>query len=353
MPLFMDRHDGRGRTAEQVAQSHVLDVAVSARHGVQFLSYWFDADRGAAFCLARAQTPDQMQAVHRESHGQVSNEIIGVSEDNLLKFLGRIEEPADHTRLTSPFRTVLFTDLKGSTSLLAEVGQSAYMVLLTEHDLIIRRALVDSHGREVKHTGDGIMASFDDVGRALACAAAIQDGFAERNAASGAPELRVRIGVAAGEPVDRDDDLFGSTVNLASRICEAADAGQTLVSELVQDLGVKEGFSFGGAETRVLRGFPGPTVVFELERIPQRVGLATLRDAVRALKGSTPAVRQVISPPRRAASASHSACRASTTRTRMRGSIAAASWTFAGSSPRKVGRRATTSTPTCRSSMTA
>ena len=74
--------------------------------------------------------------------------------------------------------------------------------------------------------------------------------------------------MAAGEPVDHNDDLFGSTVNLASRICEAADAGQTLVSELVHDLGVKEGFSFRGAESRVLRGFPGPTVVFELERTP-------------------------------------------------------------------------------------
>ena len=112
------------------------------------------------------------------------------------------------------------------------------------------------------------MASFDDVARALACAAAIQEGFDDRNAASGAPELRVRIGVAAGEPVDHNDDLFGSTVNLASRICEAAEAGQTLVSELVHDLGIKEGFSFGGAETRVLRGFPGPTVVFELEQTP-------------------------------------------------------------------------------------
>jgi class 3 adenylate cyclase len=264
----MDRHDLPGSTAEQVAQAHVLDVAASARHGVQFLSYWFDGDNGAAFCLARAPTPDQLQAVHRESHGLVPNEIIRVSEDNILKFLGRIEEPADHTRVTSPFRTVLFTDLKGSTSLLQEVGQSAYMVLLTEHDLIIRRALVASHGREVKHTGDGIMASFDDAARALACAAAIQEGFDERNAASGAPELRVRIGAAAGEPVDHNDDLFGSTVNLASRICEAADARQTLVSELVHDLGVKEGFSFRGAETRVLRGFPGPTAVFELERTP-------------------------------------------------------------------------------------
>jgi class 3 adenylate cyclase len=275
VPLFMDRHDLPGTTSEQVAQAHVLDVAASARHGVQFLSYWFDSDNGAAFCLARAPSPEEMQAVHRESHGLVSNEIIRVAEANVLKFLGRIEDPADHTRVTSAFRTVLFTDLKGSTSLLHELGQSPYMVLLTEHDLIIRRALVSSRGREVKHTGDGIMASFEDVTGALVCASAIQDGFQQRNAVSGPPALSVRIGMAAGEPVDHDDDLFGSTVNLASRICEVADGGQVLVSELVRDLGIKHGFRFREVGPRALRGFPGPSVLFELQqgRVLEAVGL--------------------------------------------------------------------------------
>ncbi len=83
-----------------------------------------------------------------------------------------------------------------------------------------------SHGREVKHTGDGIMASFDDVARALACAAAIQDGFDKRNASSEGPELLVRIGMAAGEPVDRGDDLFGSTVTLPAASATPPMAGR-------------------------------------------------------------------------------------------------------------------------------
>lgn len=270
MPLFMDRHDVPGITVEQVAAAHLLDIEVSARHGVQFLTYWFDADAGAAFCLAKAATPDELAAVHSESHGLIPNVIIPVAEDNVLRFLGKIEEPADHTRPSSPFRTVLFTDLEGSTSLLDSLGQSRYMVLLTEHDLIIRRALVAERGREVKHTGDGIMASFDDVGHALACAMAIQDGFAERNATGDGPMLRIRIGMAAGEPVDRGDDLFGSTVTLASRICDVADGGQILVSDVVHDLGIAAGFRFAEAVTRVLKGFRGPTVMFELEQAPLR-----------------------------------------------------------------------------------
>jgi class 3 adenylate cyclase len=264
----MDRHDLPGVTAEQVAQAHLGDLQVEARYGVQFLAYWFDADSGEVFCLAKALRPEDMQAVHREAHGLVPNEIISVSEDNVFRFLGKINDPVDHTRVTSAFRTILFTDLKGSTSLLQEVGESAYMVLLAEHDLIIRRALVASRGREVKHTGDGIMASFDDVAHALECARAIQDGFDARTVGGDVPELRVRIGMAAGEPVDHNDDMFGSTVNLASRICDAAEAGHILVSEVVYDLGVKRGFPLRESDALVLKGFPGRTRVFELLRTP-------------------------------------------------------------------------------------
>jgi class 3 adenylate cyclase len=266
MPLFMDRHDLPGVTAEEVAQAHLNDLQTQARHGVTFLAYWFDADQGQVFCLARARRPEDMEAVHREGHGLIPNEIIAVSEGDILRFLGRIQDPVDPAEATKAFRTVLFTDLRDSTALLRHVGEAAYMVLLGEHDLIIRRSLVASRGREVKHTGDGIMASFDDVAGALECAIAIQDGFDARAAQGVGPELRVRIGIAAGEPVDHNDDLFGSTVNLASRICDAADAGHILTSDLVHQLGGERGFSFDEGRDLELKGFDGPTRVFELLR---------------------------------------------------------------------------------------
>ncbi len=268
MPLFMDRHDTPGATAAEIAQAHASDIEVSAKHDVQFMSYWFDEENGGVYCFARAPGKENLTAVHRESHGMLPNEIISVSEDDVFRFLGGIHDPVDDSELKSPFRTVLFTDLEGSTSLLQEVGEAAFMVLLTEHDLIIRRALVASRGREVKHTGDGIMASFEDVGDALTCSVAIQEGFEARGNQGGTPELRVRIGLAAGEPVRHNDDIFGSSVNLASRICDAASTGGILVSAVVHDLGVEQGFSFAVPEERVLKGFAGPTQVFEL--VPNR-----------------------------------------------------------------------------------
>ena len=64
MPLFMDRHDVPGVTAEQVAQAHLADLDMGAKFGVQFLAYWFDADQGEAFCLAKAPTGDSLTTVH-------------------------------------------------------------------------------------------------------------------------------------------------------------------------------------------------------------------------------------------------------------------------------------------------
>jgi len=268
LPLYIDRHDLRGLTAAEVADAHVKDLALASGHGVRFLTYWFDPANGTAFCLADAPSPAEMQAVHRESHGLVANEVIAVAEDDVLRFLGSMREPADLTKVQSAFRTILFTDIAGSTALLNDLGEAAWMDVLREHDLILRRAIVRARGREVKHTGDGIMASFARVSGALRCALAIHAGLEARRASGATPDLLVRIGLAAGEPVDHADDVFGATVNLASRICDAAGPGHTLVAELVHDLGLEAGFSFGPRRDRTLRGFPGRTPVFELLGAP-------------------------------------------------------------------------------------
>jgi class 3 adenylate cyclase len=263
VPLFMDRHDLPGVSAADVAKAHARDLEVQEGHGVTFLSYWFDHQSSSAFCLARASTAQDMETVHRESHGLIPNEIIPVSEDAVLQFLGKVHDPENESDVTSAFRTILFTDLVDSTALAEELDSAEYLGLLAEHDLIIRRALIASRGREVKHTGDGMMISFDDVSNALECALAIREGFRTRNETALKP-LSIRIGLAAGEPVDRDGDLFGPTVNLASRLCSVADPDSILVSDVVRDLGSTK-FAFTESHPRDLKGIAAPVRMFELE----------------------------------------------------------------------------------------
>ena len=123
----MDRHDLLGATAEDVARAHVLDLGPSARLGVQFLSYWFDADNGATFCLAKAATPVEMRP-SIANYMAWSPTRSSASPRRTSAVPSQDPRSLDHTQVMSAFRRILFTDLKGSTSLLHEVGEPAYVV---------------------------------------------------------------------------------------------------------------------------------------------------------------------------------------------------------------------------------
>jgi len=133
--------------------------------------------------------------------------------------------------------------------------------LLRAHDAIIRRCLERHGGAEVKHLGDGIMASFVDVPASAACALRIQEEFATYNAGSETP-IRVRIGIHAGEPVEESDDLFGSAVQLTARICDAAPAGTILVSDAVREACAGAGLVFEPVGAKTLKGFAAPVPLF-------------------------------------------------------------------------------------------
>jgi len=134
--------------------------------------------------------------------------------------------------------------------------------MVRAHDALVRRALKDKGGREVKHTGDGIMASFDEVAAAVDCSRAIQQAFDAFNLAS-QEKLQVRIGLDAGEPVADSNDLFGATVQMAARLCQSAEPGSIVVSETVREL-VPERITLGNLGFRSLKGFSDPVEAFEV-----------------------------------------------------------------------------------------
>ena len=94
--------------------------------------------------------------------------------------------------------------------------------MLRLHDSTVRGVLNETGGREIKHTGDGIMASFGSVARAVECAINVQQALAAGDA------FRLRIGISAGEPVEEGNDLFGAAVQLAARACSKAVADRLL-----------------------------------------------------------------------------------------------------------------------------
>ncbi len=189
-------------------------------------------------------------------------------------------------------------DIVGHTELMSRLGDERGREVLRAHEGITREVLKAHGGTEVKTMGDGFMASFGSVTKAVECAVALQRAIDERNRgvgaqhtdgpddtsvkddmtrtegdsdSAGAAPLRasvepitVRVGLNAGEPIEEEGDLFGATVILASRIAAKAEGGEILVADTVRGLCSGKGFLFADRGEFVAKGFEEPVRVYEV-----------------------------------------------------------------------------------------
>jgi len=190
--------------------------------------------------------------------------------ESAAKAIGEFLEVEPHVAGMAPpvgaFRVVLFTDLVSHTQMMTTLGDEGGREVLREHERITREVLSEHEGTEVKALGDGFMASFSGVSRAIQCAIELQRRIEKRNQAEpGAPPISVRIGINAGEPIEEDGDLFGATVILASRIAGAATGGVILVANSVRDLSAGKGFQFEDRGSIEAKGFEEPVHIWAVE----------------------------------------------------------------------------------------
>ena len=181
---------------------------------------------------------------------------------------GREPSPAK-PHVAPDMYTILFTDMESSTALTQSLGDSGAQEVRRAHNEIVRAALSANGGSEIKHTGDGIMASFSTASSALECAIAIQRGVAAHKEEQPDSPLGVYVGLNAGEPIAEDDpdgrvDLFGTSVDLAARICDHAAPSQILASNVVRELAAGKQFLFSDLGETELRGFEDPVKLWEL-----------------------------------------------------------------------------------------
>jgi class 3 adenylate cyclase len=268
MPLYMDIHNlPEGTTPEDVAKAHAKDMETQRKYGVEYHKYWVNEKTGKVFCICDAPNAEAAECVHREAHGMLAEKIIEIQPEVAEGFLGGVQTNANGAAVLPGggadardpgIRTVLFTDIANSTTLTQSLGDEAALAILGVHDTIVRDALSALGGREVKHTGDGIMASFVSAAGAVRCAIQIQRELEKH--AQGNPDrsLKVRVGAAAGEPVEQNNDLFGSTVQLAARLCAHAQPEQILVSNAIPDLCIGKGLLFEELGEIALKGFGQP-----------------------------------------------------------------------------------------------
>lgn len=160
--------------------------------------------------------------------------------------------------------TVMFTDIVGSTNSTQDLGDHVAQQLVRTHNRIVRSAINTTNGKEIKHTGDGIMASFKSPSGAVEASMLIQRQLQDYNDKTPDMPLHVRIGMNAGEPIEEDDDLFGTTVQLAARICDKADAGEIMVSNVIRELSAGKQKRFVNKGPVLLKGIKEPQVLYQV-----------------------------------------------------------------------------------------
>jgi class 3 adenylate cyclase len=229
-------------------------------------NYFFEDDDAEAHLadsrLLTRDLPDSQLIILEGSSMMITSDPASTSA--LLGFL-READPADsipaETAAAVPVRTIMFTDIVGHTEMMQSLGDARGRELLRDHEQITRNALAQHGGGEVKTMGDGFLATFASTQQALECAATLQRTFTTQ---PGAP-FSVRIGINAGEPIDDDSDIFGSSVIVAARIGARAHGGQVLVSDVVKQLATGKGFAFEDFGEHTLKGMQQPFRIWELD----------------------------------------------------------------------------------------
>jgi class 3 adenylate cyclase len=266
VPHFIDIHELPGVTSEIAAAEHIRDIELQGPYAVDYSKYWLNEQSGKLFCYCEAPTAEAAIEVHRLAHGVPAENLIEVTPELLELFMGNagfvdvngavmipVPGGSEHDPAT---RSILFTDIVDSTGMTQRLGDDAAMDVLAVHDRIVRKELSESGGREVKHTGDGIMAVFSSSAGAVRCAVEAQRALHAVPSDEFGEPIRIRIGIAAGEPVSRNNDLFGATVQLAARLCAQAGPSEILVSSAVADLCLGKRFQFEALRAFELKGFP-------------------------------------------------------------------------------------------------
>ena len=191
--------------------------------------------------------------------------------ESLIEFIGAGQEQQTAGQTT---RSILFTDIEGSTSLVDRLGDAEARALTREVEQITNAAIRSHSGVQVKSMGDGVLAWFSAASAAVDAAIEVQSRLAAQPRFS---SVQVRIGISAGEPISELDDLYGATVNQAARIMSTANGGEIMVSDLVRGLLQGRPYTFEDRGLHELRGFRESVQLFSIDWRSADAGSATER----------------------------------------------------------------------------
>lgn len=252
MPIFMDRHDLSDKvTAEVVAELHKADLKVQDQFGCRGLTYWFDGERGTAFCLVEAPNKKALKQMHRYAHGQVPNQIIEVDPQTVTSFLGRIEDPQNTKEASvefihdSAFRILMVIGFNHIDSL--KNTSDKQKIEWAKYSKLISKILKTNNRNIIQHSENYFLIPYKLVSAAINNAFNIKTKLREELEKDG---LSLKIALSAGDPVANKASFFGDAIKLAERMCKV-NKGTIIVSSEVKDLWERESVNTFEKETEL------------------------------------------------------------------------------------------------------
>jgi AraC-like DNA-binding protein len=251
MPIYMDVHNVPGAKSRDVAEAHRKDLLHQDEYGCKCMTYWIDEQRETIFCLIEAPDKQAVEELHGKAHGLLPHKIVEVNNTIVESFLGRIYDPSeaqvtgDGLKVFSDpsFRILLITQTIDPILLRYKLEKEKTNELLDKQNQTVRKNLLQHGGREVEHEGNGFIISFSSAAKAVACALAIKHEITHDDAKT----IGFKIGINAGEPIEKSSKLFGDTIQLAASLCAISKDHRIAVTNSVKDLVAKDHFQNGSS----------------------------------------------------------------------------------------------------------
>ncbi|NQV84438.1 MAG: adenylate/guanylate cyclase domain-containing protein [Rhodospirillales bacterium] len=243
-----------------LSQSKILASAVQVlgfkkSHAASF------ADKYQEYLMADSRYMQMFQSGRNAINTYLSDETAGPGL--LDTAITDWNKPKIREEQTGPI-TVLFTDIAGSTAMTQNLGDAGAQEVVRAHNRIVREALSAFAGKEIKHTGDGIMASFNKTSDGVDAAIQMQQETEKHNQQHPNLPLHLKIGLNAGEPIAEDNDLFGTMVQLSARIVDKASADEIFISEIIRGICAGKNYNFLNRGGFQMKGFDEDIVLYEV-----------------------------------------------------------------------------------------
>jgi len=253
--ILAQKRDVDGNARSKILADSVQVMGFKKSHAASF------ADRYEEYLMADSRYMQMFQAGRNAMNIYFTDEPAGPRLlDNAMTDWNK---PKPKEEEVGPV-TVLFTDIAGSTAMTQALGDAGAQQVVRIHNRIVREALSAHAGKEVKHTGDGIMASFNKTSDGVEASIQMQRETMVHNAATPDLPLHLKIGLNAGEPIAEDNDLFGTVVQLSARIVDKASADQIYVSEIVRGICAGKSYKFTKLGGFPMKGFGDDITLFEV-----------------------------------------------------------------------------------------